>query len=138
MFDIQQLSENDAIDLISALLAQAIPPTAIAKAFNLDPDLVREMLTQIRVKRYGTAEISEAMVFLRWKAYDAAVEMLHTGSPANRLRTVNMLLSYMMRSTAKDDPEEFTRIRTEMQRLIAENVDVAQDLEPGEFVLSDD
>src|SRR5580692_10221630 len=93
MFSLADLSEEDAIDLISSLLAHSIPPTAIAKALAIDADFTRSLLSQLRTQRYGTAEISEAMTFLMWKAYDEAIDMLQTSSPAIRLRTINMILS---------------------------------------------
>jgi hypothetical protein len=137
MFSISNLEESDALDLIALLLEQSIPPTAIAKALDIEPDFVQGMLAQIRVQRYGTAEISEAMVYLMWKAYDSAVEMLHTGSPANRLRTINMILSRTVGMASRQDPEEFARLRSEMTRLIedAKTVEQSDSFQPGEFVL---
>ena len=140
MFSLSNLSEEDGIDLITSLLAHSVPPTAIAKALAIDPDFTRSLLSQIRTTRYGTAEIAEAMTFLMWKAYDEAIEMLHTSSPAIRLRTINMILSRSVGLASRQDPEEFARLRKEMESLrsLQRETGMEDDLEPGEFVLTED
>jgi hypothetical protein len=140
MFSLADLSEEDAIDLVSSLLAHSIPPTAIAKALAIDADFTRSLLSQLRTQRYGTAEISEAMTFLMWKAYDEAIDMLQTSSPAIRLRTINMILSRSVGMASRQDPEEFERLRKHMESLISlqRETGLDDDLQPGEFVLTED
>jgi len=138
MFKLSELEEEDAIDLLQQLLETGIPPSAIANAFQLEPEFVRGIHAEMRVRRYGTAEIAEAMSWLMWEAYDEAVQLLHTGSPANRIRAVAMILPRSVGMAARQDPEEFSRIRSMMEDLIVSQTNVPAGVEePGEFVIAD-
>lgn len=136
MFKLSNLEEEDAIDLLQQLIMAGIPPTAIAIAFDLEVDFVRGIANELRVRRYGTSEISEAMAWLMWEAYDEAVKMLHSGSPANRIRAIAMILPRSVGMAARQDPEEFGRLRSRMEELIASQTAVnTDDDEQSEFVV---
>ena len=133
-FKLSELPEDDGLDLIHLLLENGIPPSALAASFNLEPEFVRGIAAEMRVRRYGTAEIAEAMSWLMWEAYDEAVKLLHTGSPANRIRAVAMILPRSVGMASRQDPEEFTRLRQTMEQLIATQTEGANEGDdPGEF-----
>ena len=75
MFSITNLEEAEAIDLLHSLLSQGVPPTALARAFAIDPDFIRGVAEQVRIRQYGTAELAEVMNWLQWEAIDEAVDL---------------------------------------------------------------
>lgn len=139
MFQIQNLSEEDAADLLHLLLSNGVPPTALSRALSLDIDFIRGIQNQVRVQRYGTAEIAEAMNWLMWEAFDEAVDLLHTGSPTNRIRAVAMVLPRSVGMAAKQDPEEFSRARSVLEQMLREQAEVPliTEQQPGQFVVGE-
>ena len=55
------MNESEFVGVVDRLLEVGVPPTAIAKAFDIDPFVVRDRATELRVERYGSAELSEAL-----------------------------------------------------------------------------
>jgi hypothetical protein len=139
MFQILELEEDDAVDLLHRLLAQGIPPSAIARALGIDHEFVRGVAAEVRSRRYGTSEITEAMDWLMWQAFDAAVDLLHSGSPANRIRAVSMILPRSVTAAAKQDPQAFGDMRDNLQALLQRQTEVPliAEVEPGEFVVGE-
>jgi hypothetical protein len=135
-FKLSELPEDDAIDLLQSLLSNGIPPSALALSFNIDPEFVRGIAAEIRVRRYGTAEIAEAMTWLMWEAYDEAVSLLHTGSPANRIRAVAMILPRSVGMAARQDPEVFGQIRQQLEDMMNRETSPPGPEDPGEFVIT--
>jgi orotate phosphoribosyltransferase-like protein len=137
MFQILDLEEDDAVDLLHRLLEQGIPSSAIARALHIDHDFVRGLAAEVRSRRYGTSEITEAMDWLMWQAFDVAVDLLHTGSPANRIRAVSMILPRSVTAAAKQDPQAFGQVREALQDLLQQQTEVPllTEDEPGEFVV---
>ena len=139
MFSITNLEESEAIDLLHSLLSQGVPPTALARAFAIDPDFVRGIAEQVRIRQYGTAELAEVMNWLQWEAIDEAVDLLHTGSPANRIRAVAMILPRSVTAASKQDPQSFVQMRDSLTELFERQKEtpLITEQSPGEFVVGD-
>jgi len=133
------LTDDQLIDVIHRLLTNGVPPSAIAKSFDLDPTGIRDIQSHIRVTRYGTDELTEAMNFLIWDAYDSALTLMHEGTPANKMRMVGLVLSRSISIAGRQSPESMDKMRDFLIQLAADvgNTPVAVS-EPGPFVVAHD
>lgn len=133
MFKLDNLSEEDAIDLLESLLAAGVPPAAISLALHIETEFIKGLASEVRIRRYGTAEIAEAMAWLMWEAYEKALDMIRHGSPAQQIRAVAMVLPRSVGMAARQDPEEFSRLRGMLEEMIEGQTTVLVDEQPGEF-----
>lgn len=112
--------EPDWLENICRLLLQVgVPPTALARAFTVDVDAIKELQATLNIEKYGTAEISEAMYFLMWRAYNDAQEILSHSPMQTRIRFITTLLSRQSAIIGKESPQSLERMRAELQTLIA-------------------
>lgn len=103
-----------------SLLEVGVPPTAIGKAFRIDPLALKELQAEIHVVKYGTAEISEAINFLMWRAYEDAHAILDSAPSASRQRFITTLLARQSAIVGKESPESISRMRGELEALWAD------------------
>lgn len=103
-----------------ALLEVGVPPSAIGKAFRIDPQALKELQAEINVVKYGTAEISEAINFLMWRAYEDAHAILDSAPSASRQRFITTLLARQSAIVGKESPESIGRMRGELESLWAD------------------
>lgn len=138
-YDIWELSSDapDWLELIcTRLLEVGVPPTAIGKAFDVDTDAIKELQATLNIGSYGTAEISEAMNYLMWRAYRDALEILDSAPVTQRTRFITTLLSRQSMILGKQSPEGMNRMRGELEALIA-SVNIEQPLEPSIYASSE-
>jgi len=100
-----------------SLLQVGVPPTAIGKAFRIDPQALRELQAELHVVKYGTAELSEAINFLMWRAYEDAHAILDSAPSAMRQRFITTLLARQSAIVGKESPESISRMRGELEEL---------------------
>ena len=113
------MTETIEVDtLILNLLEEGVPTGPISRAFNVDQSLVKEFLNEIRARKYGSAEITELLQNLMFEAYEEARSQIRSGSPTVKARAINMILSRSMALIGRQSPEEFTRLRNQMQSLL--------------------
>ena len=120
--DAWQLDEDapDWLETICTRLLQVgVPPTAIAKAFSVDVTAIKDLQATLHIRQFGTAEISEAMSFLMWRAYQDALNILESAPSATRTRFITTLLSRQSVILGKQSPEELTRMRDQLSDLFA-------------------
>jgi hypothetical protein len=103
--------------IIIKLLAVDVPPTAIGKAFDLDTEPIKELLYDLRVEKYGTAELGEAMHALMWSAYEDMRELLRTAAPSRRLQMNMALLSKASALVGTGTPDSINRMHGELESL---------------------
>jgi hypothetical protein len=101
------------------LLGVGVPPTAISRAFSVDVHAIKELEAITLVEKYGTAEISEAMNFLMWRAYSDALDILTHSPPQVRTRFITTLLSRQSVILGKQSPESLDRMRNALNDLYA-------------------
>lgn len=112
--------EPEWLEHICKLLLQVgVPPTALSRAFMVDVDAVKELQATVNVEKYGTAEISEAMNFLMWRAYQDAQDILSHAPIQVRMRFITTLLSRQSVILGKESPQSLERMRSELESLIA-------------------
>lgn len=103
-----------------ALLEVGVPPTAIGKAFRIDPQAIKELEAEIHISKYGTAEISEAINYLMWRAYEDALAILDSAPSASRQRFITTLLARQSSIVGKESPQSIARMRGELEKLWAD------------------
>lgn len=108
------------VPIITTLLQQGVPTNPIAIAFNVDQSLVKELQAEIKISQYGSSEIAELLQSLMFEAYQEARQQIKSGSPATKTRMIQMILSRAMVVVGKQSPEEFERLRRELQSTFAE------------------
>ena len=106
--------------IIDSLLEVGVPPTAIGKAFHIDPYVIKEQQADRLIQKYGTAEISEAMNYLMWQAYQDALTILESAPSATRTRFIITLLSRQSVILGKESPQSLERMRGELESLISD------------------
>lgn len=106
--------------IIKRLLAVDVPPTALAKAFDLDVEPIRELLIDMRVEKYGTAELAEAMHALMWKAYDDTISLMEKAAPSRRLQLNLALLSKASALVGGGTPDSLQKMQHEFAELALE------------------
>jgi hypothetical protein len=106
--------------IIRRLLAVGVPPTAIAKAFNLSPDPVKELVTDLRIEKYGTAELGELMYSLMLWAYEDVLRLIEQSPPARRLQLDMALLSKMSVLVGGQTPDSFAKMHSEFGKMMTE------------------
>jgi hypothetical protein len=116
--------DSDAPDwlpsIITRLLEVGVPPSAIAAAFQVEVEPVKEMQMQLRTAKYGTSELAEAMQSLMWKAYEDTLVLLAQAPPARRLQMNMSLLSKAQSLVGSQAPDMFGRIQAELDGIMAE------------------
>jgi hypothetical protein len=117
---IDGLSDEQTADVVYAFLKVGVPPTAVAKATGLDTDDVKAVVSQMRVDKYGTDEIDEAMTHLIWVGYETALQQIEYGTPASKARFIQLVLSRSVGIAGKSNPETSEKIRAELATMAAE------------------
>lgn len=124
-----------------ALLEVGVPPTAIGKAFKIDPQALKELQAQLNISKYGTAELSEATNYLMWLAYEDALAILESAPSASRQRFILALITRQAAIVGKESPQSIARMRGELERLWAdmgvEDPKVESIYAPSEFTPTD-
>lgn len=94
-----------------------IPPTALANMFDLEPDVVKNLSITVRREPYGTAELSEVLSFLTWRAIEEQFGILDKGSPELRLKASAAILGKALATSVRQTPEEVKRAREELRAI---------------------
>jgi hypothetical protein len=106
--------------IITRLLEVGVPPTAIANAFYVEVEAVKELQMSLRVEKYGTAELAEAMHDLMWNAYEDTLELIKQAPPARRLQLNMSLLAKAQTLVGNQTPDGVLRIQAELDAMMAE------------------
>lgn len=94
-----------------ALLENGAPPTLLANAFHVNVLAVKDLQATLHIKRYGSAELSEAIMFFLWRTIDDAYDILNSAPIATRTRFVTTMLSRAAAMTGRQEPEGLERMR---------------------------
>jgi hypothetical protein len=120
------MTEDEFTDVVDRLLEVGVPPTAVAKAFGIDPIVVRDRMNELRVEIYGAAELAEATAQMQWQALEQARAMLTEAPYTVRARFIMSILSRTMSLTARQSPETIGNMRRDLLTLM-EQVEMADD-----------
>jgi hypothetical protein len=132
------ITEEELTHLLDRLLEVGVPPTAIAKAWDIDPFLVRDRMNDLRVQQYGTAELAEALALVQWEMLEEFKHMVHDAPYTDRARFIMGMVSKTMSLTAKQNPETLGNMRQDLLELYknmqAESDDELRDEDTSTFV----
>lgn len=106
--------------IITRLLEVGVPPTAISNAFYVEVDAIKEMQMGLRISKYGTAELAEAMHSLMWAAYEDTLELIKQAPPARRLQLNMNLLAKAQTLVGNQTPDGVLQIQAELAAMMAE------------------
>lgn len=109
-----QLEPTKMVEIMRKGLRIGIPPTAVANLFDLDPEVVQNLAMNVRREQYGTAELSEFLSFLTWKALEKQLHIIERGSPEMSLKVVNAIAGKALATSVRQTPEEVKRAREEL------------------------
>ena len=135
------LNPDTLIELLRRGLRAGIPPTALANMMDMEPEVVQTFSINVRRGRYGTAELSEALSFLTWEAYEEMLHTLRRGSPELKLKATMALMGKALATSVRQTPEEVARAREDLLAIIAEKKIIeleGEEVEPSVFVAVDD
>jgi hypothetical protein len=125
--------ESDAPDwlplIVDRLLTVGVPPTAIANAFDLDVQVVKDLLADRRVQKFGTAELSEALHNLMWEAYEDLLNLQKTAPITKRMQIDMTLISKASSMIGSQEPDSISKLQGEVATMMAEVRSVPTD--PG-------
>lgn len=132
------IEADEFAEMVDRLLEVGVPPTAVAKAFEIDPFVVRDRMNELRIEKYGAAELSEALAGLQWQAFEQAKAMIYDAPYNVRSRFIMAILSKTMSLTARQSPETIGGMRRDLLDLIggmeAPGDDILADEDTSAFV----
>lgn len=111
------MTDETVATVMVSLLESGVPTGPIAAAFDLDQTTVKELQAELRITKYGSAEIAELLTGLMFDAYAQARTQIYNGSPAAKTRMIQMIIGRGMALAGKQAPEEFERLRNQMMSL---------------------
>lgn len=120
------MTEDEFTDVVDRLLEVGVPPTAVAKAFGIDPIVVRDRMNDLRIEIYGASELAEATAQMQWQALEQARFMLVEAPYPVRARFIMSILSRTMSLTARQSPETIGNMRRDLLELMSQ-VEMADD-----------
>ena len=109
-----QLKPEVMVEIMRKALHIGIPPTALANLFDLDAEVVKNLAVNVRRESYGTAELSEYLSYLTWKALEKQLHIIEHGSPEMSLKVVNAIAGKALATSVRQTPEEVARAREEL------------------------
>lgn len=114
------LNPSTLVELLRRGIHAGIPPTALGNMFDVDPEVVQNLSINMRRERYGTAELSEALSFLTWTAYEETLHIIRNGAPELRLRATQALMGKALATSVRQTPEEVSMAREAMLAVVAQ------------------
>lgn len=86
------LDAEELEHLVVTFLSNGVPVSVVARSLELDPHLVKRVLAQVHVDRYGTDDMAEYLDELRWDAIDHARKVIANGAPADQTKFAAFVL----------------------------------------------
>ena len=117
------------LSIIDRLLTNGVPPTAIANSFDLDVQIIKDLLDDRHVRKFGTAELAEAIHALMWEALEDMRELMRNAPIAKRMQVNMTLLSRASAMIGNQEPDSIGKLQAEMAAMTAEVREIPVD--PG-------
>jgi hypothetical protein len=112
----------------------------VAKAFDIDPFVVRDRQSELRVAQYGAPELAEAIANLQWEAIEQTRSMIYEAPYTVRARFLMGMVSKTMSLTARQSPETMGNLRKDLldlMKMVEDDPDYSDALaavDPAAFV----
>lgn len=114
------MTDTELLTIIERLLDNGVPPTAIANTFDIDVQAVKDLLDNRRTRKFGTAELSEAIHALMWEALEDMRELMRNAPIAKRMQVNMTLLSRASAMIGNQEPDSMAKLQAEMAKMTAE------------------
>ena len=106
--------------IIRRLLSVGVGPTAIANAFDIEVQPLKDMQAAMHTKQFGTAELAEGMHFLIWQAYADALEIIKSAPLEKRMRFDMALLARASSIIGGQQPEGMSKLQADLDSMMSE------------------
>jgi hypothetical protein len=106
--------------IVTRLLEEGVPHLLLARVFDIDPDVVKEVQSSIRVSKYGTDDMTDYLEQLQWKTVDEMIRLMETGSTAEKIRLASTVLGRQMVAAAKRTPADQRDARDNLLEALAD------------------
>lgn len=113
------LSADELEMIVVRMLEEGVPPSVAARIFGLEPELVRDVQSRVRIAHYGTEDLVEYVEQMQWEAVDKARKTLAEGSPTEQARLTQLLLAKQMTLAARRTPEGTRKARDDLLDTLA-------------------
>lgn len=100
--------------LVRRSLEAGVPPGVVAAIFELTTDVAKELQRQVRVERYGTADMAEYLDQIQWQTLERAQQLLEGGSPEQAARIVNSVFGKQIANAGKRPSSALEEQRAEL------------------------
>lgn len=131
------LSADELESLVGSLLIEGVPVGVLSRVFQLDPELVKDAKSKVRVQQYGTDDLQEYTEQLQWDALESARDTLANGSASEKTKLMSSVLGKQIALNARRTPEGQRRTQEALIDVFAKmRTDEAPEaVEPSEFVV---
>ena len=123
-------------DIAVAMLTEGVPPGVVARVLRLDPDLVKQAQSKLRIRKYGTDDMTEYLEQIQWDTLDEVRTIIRQGSPADKVRFAAVMFGKQIAVASRRTPEK-TREVTDRVTAMLEEMRIGEPREPrarSEFV----
>jgi hypothetical protein len=122
--------------LVRRSLEAGVPPGVVAGIFELTTDVAKELQRQVRVERYGTADMAEYLDSIQFQTLERAQQLLEEGSPEQAARIVNSVFGRQLANAGKRPSSALEEQRAElMAAMKGVREGTASGSGPGRFVV---
>lgn len=123
--------------IVYRALEAGVPKEIAARVFELPLDIVAEMLREVRVETFGTADRGEFLEHLQWEVLRKAEETIRFGTPAEAARIASAVLGRQIAVAGKRPSEGLAGAREEMLAALTGMRDAPGGAAaPGRFVVA--
>ena len=122
--------------LVRRALEAGVPPGVVAGIFELTTDVAKELQRQVRVERYGTADMAEYLDSIQFQTLERAQQLLEGGSAEQAARIVNSVFGRQLANAGKRPSSALEEQRAELMAAmkgVREGSAVREG--PGRFVM---
>ena len=99
------------------LLEEGVPPGVVSRVFQLDTELVKTAQSKVRVRRYGTEDLSEYLEQIQWDTLDRVRDIIASGSTSDQVKFAGAILGKQMALTARRTPETQRQITDKVMEM---------------------
>jgi hypothetical protein len=104
--------------IVECLLEEGVPPGVVSRVFQLDPELVKTAQGKVRVRRYGTEDLSEYLEQIQWDTLDRVRDIIANGSTTDQVRFAGAILGKQMALTARRTPETQRKMTDQVMTML--------------------
>jgi len=108
---IESLKPMQLVECLRKGLNVGVPPTALSRMFDLPVEVVQNFSVTVRRENYGSAELSEVLSYLTWRAIAKQLDILEKGSPELSFRASQAIMGKALATSVRQTPEEVRMAR---------------------------